>query len=333
MTQRIEKAGLQIGKPLYDLIERALPGTGVASDTFWQELAALVAEFGPKNAELIARRREIQEAIDGWHREHRGTAFDRGEYKQLLEKIGYFDAAASDFQVSTAGVDPEIASVPGPQLVVPVTNARFSLNAANARWGSLYDALYGADVIPESQGAEKGTQYNPKRGAKVFAWAAAFLDETFPLAEGSHANTSAYTIDNGRLAVVVGTSHSGLRDPEQFVGYRGSVGAPSAVLLVNHGLHAEIQIDAHDPIGQDHAAGVKDVLMEAAVTTIQDCEDSVAAVDAEDKALVYGNWLGLMQGDLEARVTKAARPSPAGSTQIANTPAPTGPRCPCPGAV
>lgn len=307
MTQRIEKAGLQIGKPLHDLIEKALPGTGVSSDTFWQELADLVAEFGPKNADLIAHRRDLQETIDQWHRDHRGAAFDAGAYRKLLEELDYLVPEGEDFKVSTDHVDPEIATVPGPQLVVPINNARFSLNAANARWGSLYDALYGVDIIPESDGAEKGKRYNPKRGAKVVAWAAKFLDETFPLAEGSHANATAYKVDNGKLAVDVGASHTALKNPKQFVGYQGEAGAPCAVLLVNNGLHAEIQIDATDLVGKDHEAGVKDVLLEAAVTAIQDCEDSVAAVDAEDKALVYGNWLGLMKGDLEETLQKGGK--------------------------
>src|SRR5699024_12880 len=208
----------------------------------------------------------------------------------------------------TTHVDAEIATIPGPQLVVPISNARFSLNAANARWGSLYDALYGTDVIAETAGAEKGTRFNPKRGAKVVAWAAKFLDDTFPLTQGSHADASAYAIVDGKLAVTLaGGATVALTHTAQFAGYTGSADAPQAVLLVNNGLHAEIQIDANDPIGKDHAAGVKDVLMEAAVTTIQDCEDSIAAVDAEDKALVYGNWLGLMQGNLEQKLEKGGQ--------------------------
>ncbi|MES1927064.1 malate synthase G [Salinisphaera sp. T31B1] len=307
MTDRIEKSGLQIGKPLYELIEKALPGTGVESDVFWQELADLVAEFGPHNAQLLAHRKELQETLDKWHREHRGDQFNFEEYRKLLTELDYLVPDVDDFKVSTDNVDPEIATVPGPQLVVPITNARFSLNAANARWGSLYDALYGADIIPESDGAEKGTRYNPKRGAKVVAWAARFLDENFPLAEGSHADATAYKVDNGTLSVDVGGSHTALKEPKQFAGYQGEASAPKAVLLVHNALHAEIQIDATDPVGKDHAAGVKDVLMEAAVTAIQDCEDSVAAVDAEDKALVYGNWLGLMKGDLEEKVEKGGQ--------------------------
>ncbi|RJS90936.1 malate synthase G [Salinisphaera sp. Q1T1-3] len=307
MTDRIDKAGLAIGRPLYELMETALSGTGVSSEVFWAELAELVASFADKNAALLKHREAIQETLDKWHREHRGDAFDFVAYKQLLEELEYIVPAGDDFCVSTDHVDPEIATVPGPQLVVPITNARFSLNAANARWGSLYDALYGADIIPESDGAEKGTRYNPRRGARVVAWAADFLDAHFPLESGRHADATAYKVDNGQLAVDVGGAHTGLADAGQFAGYQGQASAPKAILLVHNGLHAEIQIDAEHPIGQDHAAGVKDVLMEAAVTTIQDCEDSVAAVDAEDKALVYGNWLGLMKGDLEERMDKGGQ--------------------------
>jgi malate synthase len=284
-----------------------LPGTDVELGAFWSELAALVSEFGPRNAELIERRRQIQEAIDQWHRDHRGGAFDSESYRKLLEELGYIEPEGEDFQAATENVDSEIASVAGSQLVVPMTNARFALNAANARWGSLYDALYGSDVIPESGGAEKGTRYNPVRGAKVRAWASEFLDSIFPLTTGSHADASAYRIHESRLAVEATPGETGLADPEQFVGYRGEPGQPSAVLLCNHGLHVEIQIDAQDSVGAEHAAGVKDVVMEAAMTTIQDCEDSVAAVDAEDKALVYGNWLGLMKGDLAEQVHKGGR--------------------------
>ncbi|WP_423823023.1 malate synthase G [Salinisphaera sp. SPP-AMP-43] len=304
MTQRIERAGLQIGQPLHDLIEKALPGTGVDPELFWTELAELVAEFGPKNKALIDHRAKLQDTLDQWHREHRGDQFSREAYRELLGELDYIVPEGEDFSVSTDNVDPEIATVPGPQLVVPVTNARFALNAANARWGSLYDALYGADIIPETDGAEKTGGYNPKRGAKVVAWAADFLDAHFPLAEGRHADAREYRIDNGQLAVDVDGSHVGLADPKQFAGHQGTASQPSAILLAHNGLHIEIQIDPEDTIGAEHAAGVKDVVMEAAVTTIQDCEDSVAAVDAEDKALVYGNWLGLMKGDLKEEISK-----------------------------
>ncbi|ROO26418.1 malate synthase G [Salinisphaera japonica] len=307
MSERIEKAGLQIGKPLYEVMEKALDGTGVDSDVFWAELAELVDNFADKNAALLKHREDIQETLDKWHREHRGDAFDFDAYKQLLQELDYIVPEGDDYAVSTDNVDPEIATVPGPQLVVPITNARFSLNAANARWGSLYDALYGADIIPESDGAEKGTSYNPKRGAKVVAQAAEFLDAHFPLANGTHADATAYKIDAGKLVVATNAGETGLAEAAQFEGYQGSANAPHAVLLAHNGLHAEIQIDVSSPIGKDHAAGVKDVLMEAAVTAIQDCEDSVAAVDAEDKALVYGNWLGLMRGDLEEKMEKGGK--------------------------
>ena len=307
MSERIEKAGLQIGKPLYEVMEKALDGTGVDSDVFWAELAELVDIFADKNAALLKHREDIQETLDKWHREHRGDAFDFDAYKQLLRELDYIVPEGDDYAVSTDNVDPEIATVPGPQLVVPITNARFSLNAANARWGSLYDALYGADIIPESDGAEKGTSYNPKRGAKAVAQAAEFLDAHFPLANGTHADATVYKIDAGKLVVATGAGETGLAEPAQFEGYQGSADAPHAVLLAHNGLHAEIQIDSSNPIGKDHAAGVKDVLMEAAVTAIQDCEDSVAAVDAEDKALVYGNWLGLMRGDLEEKMEKGGK--------------------------
>ena len=307
MSERIEKAGLQVGKPLYEVMEKALDGTGVTSDVFWAELAELVDTFADKNAALLKHREDIQETLDKWHREHRGDAFDFDAYKQLLQELDYIVPEGDDYAVSTDNVDPEIATVPGPQLVVPITNARFSLNAANARWGSLYDALYGADIIPESDGAEKGTSYNPRRGAKVVAWAAEFLDAHFPLANGKHADATAYKIDAGKLVVATRAGETGLAEPAQFEGYQGSADAPHAVLLAHNGLHAEIQIDSSNPIGKDHAAGVKDVLMEAAVTAIQDCEDSVAAVDAEDKALVYGNWLGLMRGDLEEKMEKGGK--------------------------
>ncbi len=307
MTERVTKHGLQIGRPLYDLMENALPGTGIESDAFWQALANLVAEFTSENTQLLERRRAIQETIDRWHREHRDQTHDRAAYKELLHELDYISEDVPDFEVSTAHVDPEIATIPGPQLVVPVTNARFSLNAANARWGSLYDALYGGDLIAETDGAEKTASYNPKRGEKVVAWAADFLDETFPLRTGSHANAGSYAVVDGALRVDVDGMPVGLANADQLAGYQGDASAPEAVLLVNHGLHTEIQIDSSDPIGSRHAAGVKDILMEAAVTTIQDCEDSVAAVDAEDKALVYGNWLGLMKGDLTETVDKGGK--------------------------
>jgi len=308
MGERVNQAGLQIGKPLYDIMEQALPGTGVSSQAFWQTLATLVTKFTQRNRDLLATREELQGQIDDWHKARRGQPHDAGAYKQFLYDIGYVLPEGDDFSIATANVDAEIATIPGPQLVVPINNARFSLNAANARWGSLYDAFYGTDLIPERDGAEKTVGYNPVRGAKVVAMAAAFLDEIFPLAAGSHADATAYAVADGQMAITLADGQSTtLAEAAQFAGYSGAADVPDGVLLVNNGLHCEIQIDDSDPIGKEHAAGVKDVLMEAAVSTIQDCEDSIAAVDAEDKALVYRNWLGLMRGDLEEALTKGGK--------------------------
>lgn len=307
MTQRIECAGLQVGKPLHDLIEQALPGTGVSTTTFWNELAALVEEFGPRNAALLERRAQLQTQVDDWHRNHRGEAFDAHAYRQFLQDIGYIAADLGARTISTTNVDAEIASIAGPQLVVPVDNARFALNAANARWGSLYDALYGTDVIAETDGAAKTAAYNEVRGAKVVAWAAQFLDDHFPLESGSHRDATGYRIEAGQLRVEIDGQPSGLAEAQQFVGHQGSAMQPATVLLVHHGLHVEIRMDRQHPIGKDHSAGVYDVVLESAITTIQDCEDSVVAVDAEDKARVYANWLGLMRGDLGAEVAKGGK--------------------------
>ncbi|RRJ84807.1 malate synthase G [Aestuariirhabdus litorea] len=301
MTNRIQKGGLQIADILYNLInDEILPGTGVEADRFWSELEAIVSDLAPGNRALLAKRDEFQAQLDQWHREHAGQAHDAAAYKAFLIRIGYLLEEGGDFQVETANVDSEIATQAGPQLVVPVKNARFALNAANARWGSLYDALYGTDAISEEGGAEKGRGYNPVRGAKVIAFARDHLDQAAPLASGaSHKGSTVYRVEDG--ALVVGLADGGvarLEQPEKFVGYRGEAAAPTAILLKNNGLHIEIQIDASTPVGKDDPAGVKDLLVEAAITTIMDCEDSVAAVDAEDKAEVYGNWLGLMKGTL-----------------------------------
>mgnify|MGYP000176081914 FL=1 len=303
MSQRVQAAGLQVDKTLHDLIvNEAMDGTGVKAEDFWQGLAEIVRDLGPRNRALLAHRDSLQASIDQWHRDHPGE-HDTPAYKAFLEEIGYLQPEPDDFTVTTANVDREIAEVAGPQLVVPVNNARYALNAANARWGSLYDALYGTDVIAEDDGAERGSEFNPERARRVVAWAAAFLDANFPLAAGHHADVTAYRVvqqgGGHTLAVTLGNGgETGLANPEQFVGFSGGE-SPSAVLLRNHGLHAEISIDANDPIGKNHPAGVRDVVLESAVTAIQDCEDSVAAVDGEDKALVYRNWLGLMRGDLE----------------------------------
>ncbi|MCC5856930.1 MAG: malate synthase G [Ectothiorhodospiraceae bacterium] len=305
MTDRVEVAGLQIARPLYDLVANEItPGTGVDADHVWQALGDMVRDLGPKNRELLKKRDDIQEKIDAWHLERKGQPHDHAAYKTFLTELGYLLPEGEDFQVTTRNVDDEIARIAGPQLVVPVMNARFALNAANARWGSLYDALYGTDAIAEEPGLEKGTSYNPKRGAVVVDEAAKVLDLAAPLTQGSHRDATGYAVRDGKLVVSLPGGETGLREPAGFVGYNGDAAAPSAVLLKNNGLHLEIQIDKSHPIGKDHAAGVKDVLMESAVTAIQDCEDSVAAVDAADKVVVYRNWLGLMKGDLEETVEK-----------------------------
>jgi malate synthase len=305
MTDRIEKFGLQVARPLHDLIEHeVLPSTGVASDTFWQGFSELVHVFGPKNRALLARRDELQATIDAWHRERRGVAIDAAAYEAFLRRIGYLVPEGADFVIETAGVDPEIATTPGPQLVVPVMNARYALNAANARWGSLYDALYGTDAmgdLPPPGG------YDAERGARVIAWARKFLDSIAPLAQGSHADATAYRVANGRLVVETTQGATTLRDDALFAGYGGEPDAPHAILFRHNSLHVEIHVDRTDRIGRDDPAGIADVFVEAAITTIMDCEDSVAAVDAPDKTHAYRNWLGLMRGDLVESVAKGGR--------------------------
>ncbi|KGT47687.1 MULTISPECIES: malate synthase G [Acinetobacter] len=303
MTARIQKGKLAIAKELYDFIENeALPGSGLNSDTYWKNFEQVVVDLSPKNKALLAKRDDIQAKIDEWHRNNK---FELQAYKAFLTEIGYLLPEVEDFQITTENVDDEIAQIAGPQLVVPVRNARYSLNAANARWGSLYDALYGFDVISEEDGAEKGKGYNPKRGEKVIAFAKNFLDETFPLAQGSHADATKYAVEGNKLIVTLKDgSTTTVADASKFVGYNGDAAAPSEIVLKNNGLHALIQIDATSPIGQTDAAGVKDVILEAAVTTIQDLEDSVAAVDAEEKVEGYRNWLGLMRGTLEESIEK-----------------------------
>ena len=303
MPTRIERHGLQVAKELDDFIAtEALPGTGIALDTFWSGFSAIVRDLTPTNRALLAKRDELQAAVDAWHGERRGRAHDHEAYKAYLTEIGYLVPEGGDFEIATANVDAEIAHIAGPQLVVPVMNARFALNAANARWGSLYDALYGTDLIPESPGREKGTSYNPARGELVIERAAAELDAVVPLAGASHADVTAYRISGDEsgyaLDAVAGSASVALATPAQFVGFAGGLDAPSSVLLRHNGLHLEIQIDRAHDVGAVHPAGVKDVLLESAVTTIQDCEDSVSAVDAEDKTAVYRNWLGLMTGAL-----------------------------------
>ena len=306
MTERVQVGGLQVAKVLYDFVnEQAIPGTGIDADKFWEGAAQVFKDLAPKNRALLEKRDALQAQIDEWHQARKGQPHDAAAYKAFLQEIGYLLPEAADFQACTQNVDEEIASMAGPQLVVPVTNARFALNAANARWGSLYDALYGTDAISEEDGAEITKGYNKVRGDKVIAWGRNFLDTAVPLAAGSHADAAGYRIEDGKLIVAMkGGSNSGLRDDAQLVGYNGDAASPSAILLKNNGLHIDIQIDANSPIGQTDAAGVKDIILEAAITTIIDCEDSVAAVDADDKTLVYSNWLGLMKGDLVESVTK-----------------------------
>lgn len=301
MPQRIECAGLQVAEALHKLLVNEIaPGTGIDPDTFWQGLADIWSSLGPVNERLLAERESLQAQIDHWHKERRSKAFDPIEYQAFLREIGYLHPQPEPFSITTENVDPEIARVAGPQLVVPVMNARYALNAANARWGSLYDALYGTNAIAEEGGAERTANYNAVRGAKVIAWARAFLDEHCPLVDGSHSDASAYSISEGALTVSqIGGNHSAcLLDASQFIGFTGCEETPESVLLKHNGLHIEIQIDRSHPVGATDTAGVKDVCLESALTTIQDCEDSVAAVDADDKVTVYRNWLGLMKGDL-----------------------------------
>ncbi len=306
MTEHVQVGGLQVAKVLFDFVNNeAIPGTGLNAEQFWAGAEKIINDLAPKNKALLAKRDALQAKIDGWHQARQGQAHDAPAYKAFLQEIGYLLPEAADFQATTQNVDEEIAHMAGPQLVVPVMNARFALNASNARWGSLYDALYGTDAISEEGGAEKGKGYNKVRGDKVIAFARAFLDEATPLAAGSHVDSTGYKIVDGKLVVSLkGGSNSGLRDDAQLIGYQGDANAPTAVLLKNNGLHFEIQIDAQSPVGQTDAAGVKDLLMEAALTTIMDCEDSVAAVDADDKVVIYRNWLGLMKGDLAEEVAK-----------------------------
>ena len=301
MADRLTRHGLQVDTRLVRFVEdRALPGTGIAPDAFWAGLSTLIQELGPENRALLARRDGLQATIDAWHIAHRARPHDPEAYKAFLQEIGYLLPEGDDFRIDTADVDPEIALMPGPQLVVPITNARYALNAANARWGSLFDALYGTDAmgsLPPKGGYDRG------RGARVVARVRVFLDDAFPIAGGSHADARRYHVNNGALLV----DDMPLMSPEKFAGYRGHPKAPDAVLLVNNGLHVELVFDRTHPIGSRDQAGLADVLLESAISAIMDCEDSVACVDAEDKVLAYGNWLGLMQGTLEADVEKTGR--------------------------
>ncbi|TWD53191.1 malate synthase [Agrobacterium vitis] len=302
---RVEHSGLAIDQGLYDfLVHKALPGTGVDAEAFFKAFADLVHTLGPKNRALLAVRDDFQAKLDDWYRKN-GAPSDLAAYEAFLREIGYILPEGPDFTVSTQNVDAEIATIAGPQLVVPVMNARYALNAANARWGSLYDALYGTDAISENDGAEKGKGYNPVRGAKVIAWARNFLDQSVPLTGGSWADVAALGLSGGYLDVTLANGDkTGLTDPSQFAGSNAKDGAITSYLLQRNGLHIEICIDATGAIGANDPASINDVRLESAITTIMDCEDSVAAVDAEDKILAYSNWLGLMKGDLEEVVAK-----------------------------
>jgi malate synthase len=307
MIERVAAGRLQVARELHAFIEReALPGTGLTAAAFWEGADALIHELAPVNRRLLAERERLQGELDIWHRAHPGPIADAAGYRALLERIGYLRPAPPPTTITTAAVDPEIAELAGPQLVVPASNARYALNAANARWGSLYDALYGTDALGSAPPAG-ATGYDAERGAAVIAYARAFLDEAFPLASGSHAEAMAYRIEDGRLVVALDGTSTGLRDPAQFVGHRGDTAAPEAIVLRHHGLHVEIAIDRGHPIGREDRAGVADLVVEAALTSIVDCEDSVAAVDAQDKVDVYRTWLGLMRGDLSETVTKGGR--------------------------
>ena len=309
MTARTTVHGLQVADVLHQFINtQVLPGTGVDSAAFWQGFDAIVRDLAPKNAALLAERDRLQRELDTWHKAHPGPIADMAAYKQFLSQIGYMVEPPQGAKTTTENVDAELSKIAGPQLVVPITNARYALNAANARWGSLYDALYGTDVISDDGGAEKGKGYNPARGAKVIAFARDFLDQAAPLAQGSHKDATGYRVEGGQLAVSLqGGASTGLKDAAQFVGHQGDAAAPSSILLANNGLHIDIIINKSTPIGQSDAAGVADVVVEAAMSTILDLEDSVAAVDAEDKVLGYSNWLGILKGTLTESFEKGGK--------------------------
>ena len=300
MTEYLDKGNLQVSKSLDNLItEKVCHSIDLSPETFWSKFEEILNEFSPRNKKLLEKRESLQEQIDNWHIANKGKDFDKTAYKDFLKEIGYLLDEGDDFSIDTANVDPEISTIAGPQLVVPVMNARFALNAANARWGSLYDALYGTDVISEEDGAERGGAYNSVRGNKVIEFSKKFLDETFPLTSGSFADITAFQIKEGKLQITLADqSQVTLDDEAKFEGFIGTEDNPTGILLKNNNLHMEIQIDRNHNIGSEDPAGFKDVLVESAITTIQDCEDSVAAVDGEDKAQVYENWLGLMKGDL-----------------------------------
>ncbi|MFS2207243.1 malate synthase G [Variovorax sp. Varisp36] len=308
MTTRTTAHGLQVAAELHRFIEdKVLPASGVASDVFWKGFDAIVSDLAPKNIALLAERDRLQTEMDTWHKKNPGPIADMPAYRAFLEKIGYLLPQPKGAKATTANVDSELALQAGPQLVVPILNARYALNAANARWGSLYDALYGTDAISEAGGAEKGKGYNPVRGAKVIEFARNVLDQAAPLANGSHKNATGYSVKDGKLVVALQSSSTGLADPAQFIGYQGDAAAPSSVLLKHNGIHLDIRIDRNTAIGKTDAAGVSDLVLEAALSTILDLEDSVAVVDAADKVVAYSNWLGIVEGTLTEEVAKGGK--------------------------
>ena len=307
--KRVTIGSLSIDPSLEALVrEEIMPGLGLDAEDFWNSFSQILNDLTPRNRELLEKRDRIQQQIDDWHLNRKGKPHDPQAYQEFLRSIDYLVPEGPDFKITTTGVDPEISQIPGPQLVVPVSNARYALNAANARWGSLLDAAYGTDVIPETEGAERGISYNPQRGEKVFEFVHGVLDASAPLADGSFSRITGFSVGQGRLRMTLEGGHeTGLQNPEQFAGFNGSPENPNSILLKKNGLHLDIQLDRNHPVGKDHPAGICDILLESAVTTIQDCEDSVAAVDASDKVHVYRNWLGLMKGDLSAKLDKGGK--------------------------
>src|SRR5262247_2104485 len=314
MADFVEIGGLKVNEELYQLVrDEIVPGTGVNADRFWKSFGEIVRDLAPKNQALLERRDKLQKQVDQYHLARKGQPFNREEYKTFLKEIDYLIPEGKRFKVTTANVDPEITEIAGAQLVVPLDNARYALNAANARWGSLYDALYGTNVIPEENGAEKGESYNPRRGAKVIAYTEEFLNKVVPLKRGSFSDVTGFLLKRvgprkQLLAALKDRETVALANARQFIGYQEKAGELTEIVLQNHGSHILIQIDRNHPIGKAHAAGIKDVVLEAATTTIEDCEDAVAAVDAADKVAVYRNWCGIMKGTLEATFEKYGGP-------------------------